>query len=212
MKVASQLVRNSNKKAHIKQKQQYDKRVRFQPFQVDQLVYLTNPKSVRNKLATKWIGPFRLVQVFNDGLNYQIIDPLSPSAVPKVVHYNRLKPRYQSDGRYDIVQCYPFQDQFPNQGIRLDHRPIPSQVSRAQFRRLRNNRFGRNGGVPQVVSPRIGERCFSTPSSPGSPKTPSPSFSRQLPQAVRGMPRDGAVSRFGRTIKPTKRLTYQLSL
>lgn len=240
MKAASQMVRNTNKIAHEKQKQQYDKRVRFQAYQIDQLVYLTNPKGVRNKLETKWIGPFRVMQVFNDGLNYQIVDPMSSSAKPKIVHYNRLKPHYQSDGRYDNVHYpKPYSSQLTNQddflrqtsfypqndGVVEDfaHRPIPSQVSRAHFRRLRDGRGDSRQNIPRAVPPR--ERQPSVSSSPQSPKTPSPSASRQAAlqhatlqatarlvgnegRITRGMPRDGQVSRFGRTVKVPKRLTY----
>ena len=151
LKAASQLVRNTNKEAHEKQKRQYDKRVRFKPYQINQLVYLTNPRSVRNKLANRWIGPYRVNQVFNDGLNYQIVDPMALSAKPKVVHYNRLKPHFSSDGRYGTNEpttnhCMSpprphitLQETYAqDSSTKFPQRPIPSQVSRAHFRRLRD--------------------------------------------------------------------------
>ena len=249
LKAASQLVRNTNKEAHEKQKQHYDKRVRFKPYQINQLVYLTNPRSVRNKLANRWIGPYRVNQVYNDGLNYQIIDPMALSAKPKVVHYNRLKPHFSSDGRYGTNEpttnrymSQPRPNITPQETHKQDigantfpQRPIPSQVSRAHFRRIRDgiNKAPSNvrpqnppnirpqNASPMHVSP---NRRISSP-TPESPRTPPPSAGRQaaLQQAAlqsaarsvgnegrvfRGMPQNGQVSRFGRVIRAPKRLTY----
>ena len=91
---ASSFVRSANQKAKRSQKKQYDKKVRFREYKIGQLVYLTNPKAVRSKLTPRWCGPFRIIQKFNDGLNYQIVDANGISDIPRVVHFNRLKPKY----------------------------------------------------------------------------------------------------------------------
>lgn len=57
---------------------------------------------MRNKLASKRIGPYRVIQCLNDVLNYQIVDVNSLSAKPKIVHYNRLKPKYEDKGQRKV--------------------------------------------------------------------------------------------------------------
>ena len=92
---AANVVAARNKQAKNMQKRYYDRKVRFKEYDIGQLVYMTNPRAARSKLTSRWIGPYKVIQKFNDGLNYKVVDINRISDIPKVVHFNRLKPKYQ---------------------------------------------------------------------------------------------------------------------
>lgn len=80
-----------------KQKQNYDKSRFKLKFEIDDLVMIYNPrnfKSLSRKLLCKWMGPFKVIEVFNDYLNYKIKD-LQTGKV-QTVHISRLKRYYPS--------------------------------------------------------------------------------------------------------------------
>lgn len=207
---AAQLVQSNNKKAKQQQKRQYDKRVRFRPYKIGEMVYINNPKSVRSKLTPRWIGPFQVIQEFNDGLNYQIIDPMVRAAKPKVIHYNRMKPKcdmyhYPSGSNNSSSES----SKSPEETLRKE--VIQDQVTQSHLRRLR--RRSRSSGQNQQNQPNLGRNSILD-----SPM----SLDRRLAlQAARQLVLNNAAaaaapnvqqnvrrSRYGREVKPPVRLGY----
>ena len=158
---AAKLVKHVNKKAKIQQKRQYDKRVRFKQYEIGQLVYLTNPRAVRSKLAPRWLGPFRVIQKFNDGLNYQIIDANARAAKAKIVHYNRLKPRCQFDQEELFGKSEPNSFQIQMEGDEPEDKQLENIPSRSGFLRS------------QQMKEMSKQKIKSQISKPGTSESPS---------------------------------------
>ena len=75
-----------------RQKEQYDKTVRGDAYQVGDLVWLHNPvvpRSQSKKFHRSWIGPYRIIECVST-TNYRIQSLLTRKKV--IVHFNRLKP------------------------------------------------------------------------------------------------------------------------
>ena len=80
------------------QKRNYDKRLRYFPYNEGDRVWLYNPQvkaGLSSKLSKRWTGPFVILKKINDVV-YRIQS--NKRSKPKVVHYDRLK-RY--DGTID---------------------------------------------------------------------------------------------------------------
>jgi len=78
-----------------KQKNHYDQGRQSVKYKVGQYVMLYTPrnfKSLSKKLLCKWIGPYEILEVFNDYLNYKIRDPRSGKV--QKAHVSRLKHYY----------------------------------------------------------------------------------------------------------------------
>ncbi len=137
---AAKMVQRNTAEAKMNQKRNYDRHKRFIPYEIGSKVFITNPESARSKLTPRWKGPYQVLQSFNDDLNYQIVHLSEPSSKPKIVHYNRLKPMYETTGANSTK---------PETFVSLHTYKGPSQVSQPQFRRLR--KFSR---------PQINQRNF----------------------------------------------------
>ena len=75
-----------------RQKEQYDKTVRGDSYQVGDLVWLHNPvvpRSQSKKLHRSWIGPYRIIECVST-TNYRIQS--LPTRKKVIVHFNCLKP------------------------------------------------------------------------------------------------------------------------
>lgn len=78
-----------------KQKQRYDENRVKVKFEVSDWVMVYNPrnfKSLSRKLLCRWMGPFEVIEVFNDHLNYRIRDVQTGKV--QTVHITRLKKYY----------------------------------------------------------------------------------------------------------------------
>ena len=82
-----ELVRRNMHQAQLRQKRQFDRGVRGKPFQVDELVWVfcrVIPKGGSAKLLRGWRGPYKVVEVLQEGRLYVL------SSGHKV-HFERLK-------------------------------------------------------------------------------------------------------------------------
>uniref|UniRef100_A0A3B5LP93 Integrase catalytic domain-containing protein n=1 Tax=Xiphophorus couchianus TaxID=32473 RepID=A0A3B5LP93_9TELE len=88
--------------AALQQKHYYDRQVRHEAYDPEDLVWVDIPAFSRHKLAPRWTGPFKVLKWLDFeadmGVDYVVLDQLDPRAKPKVVHYNHLKP-YRSPVR-----------------------------------------------------------------------------------------------------------------
>ena len=82
-------------KARDAQKRQYDKSVRFKPYDIGDKVLMTDPPASRDKLAAKWKGPYLITGRDDQGITYHLKDESKPTSPAKVIHYNRLKPYFE---------------------------------------------------------------------------------------------------------------------
>ena len=76
------MVQRNIAEAKRNQKKHYDRNEKFVPHEVGSKVFITNPESARSKLTPRWKGPYKVIQSFNDNLNYQIVDLNVPSSKP----------------------------------------------------------------------------------------------------------------------------------
>ncbi|KAJ8035952.1 hypothetical protein HOLleu_19788 [Holothuria leucospilota] len=83
-----------------KQKYYYDVNKRFSTYFPGDLVMLNNAAEKRLKVAPKWLGPYRVIATKShsgkEKLVYEIEDLKNPGKTT-IVHYNRLKPFYDSE-------------------------------------------------------------------------------------------------------------------
>ena len=96
--------RDNNLAASKRQKTYYDTRVRHNPYEVGDLVWLNDPTESRRKLAPHWKGPY-LVQRRMDrddevGVTYRISSPFGDEPPLQTVHYDRLR-------RYNLPVAFP---------------------------------------------------------------------------------------------------------
>ena len=80
--------------AQKSQKKQYEKRLVFKPYNVNERVWLFNPVNkpgLSPKLAMKWYGPFTIVEKLSD-ITYKLIH--DNQKTQRTVHFNRLKKCY----------------------------------------------------------------------------------------------------------------------
>ena len=88
-----QLVRDHAEKKQKHQKDMFDRKVKGQPYHVNDLVFLHNtvvPKGHSRKFCRPWLGPFKVIKIMSPNV-YRIVDCSNPRK-RKVVHFNRLKP------------------------------------------------------------------------------------------------------------------------
>ena len=84
---AHQVARTNLATAQRRQKRYFDKKVKANPFQPGEWVYLhvdACPRGGMHKVAKKWIGPFQVVEVLGDGINYILSNNMK-------THYERMK-------------------------------------------------------------------------------------------------------------------------
>ena len=95
LQIIHEIARTNMSVASDRQKKNYDHRKNFHVYVEGESVFLFNPvrkKGVSPKLQSFWDGPFLVVQKLSD-LVYKI--QKSPTAKPRVVHHDRLKPCYE---------------------------------------------------------------------------------------------------------------------
>ena len=86
------LVRRNTHQAQLRQKQQYDKKIKANPHNVGDAVWVfchVVPKGGTSKLLRGWRGPYKITDVLQDGRVY-VLD------TGQKVHYERLKPHKPS--------------------------------------------------------------------------------------------------------------------
>lgn len=87
--------KENNTVASEKQKTLYDAKMRHEPYQVDDLVWLNDPTESRRKLAPHWKGPYvvqrRMDRDDEVGVTYQIGSPFGEEPPLQTVHYGRLR-------------------------------------------------------------------------------------------------------------------------
>ena len=81
-----------SKKAALRQKRNYDKRVSLNEMQEDDWVWYFYPPKAKQKLGQGWTGPYLITHKISDVL-YQI--QASSSSRPKIVHVDNLPPMRQ---------------------------------------------------------------------------------------------------------------------
>ena len=140
------------------QKRQYDIGSRFMPYDIDDMVWITDPTASRDKLAAQWKGPYRVTKRDEHGIIYHLVDPSAPSSSPKVLHYNRLKPYL------DPPQSNPSRDA-------TSHLPPPAGPQ-----------------TPPVIPPPLSTNIWLSPShqppTPIVPATPSSNEHAPVPPAT----------------------------
>lgn len=109
--------KKNNIVASRRQKTFYDARLRHEPYEAGDLVWLKDPTESRRKLAPHWKGPY-LVQRRMDrndevGVTYQIGSPFGEDPPLQTVHYDRLR-------RYNLPVAFPLEG--PSR-ILLTHSP-----------------------------------------------------------------------------------------
>lgn len=81
-----------------KHKEQYDKGTVFKPYEVGDLVFMTDPAKLHCKLSLCWKSPSKILHLFytdgQPGVTCRVLVLKSPQTTPKVIHHNRLKPLY----------------------------------------------------------------------------------------------------------------------
>ena len=105
--------------AQIVQKNYADEHRRDVQFAVGDLVYVST-KNLRNdqptsKLSSKFIGPFKIVEARDNGLNYRVSLPEAYASIHDVFHVSKLKKHVHDES------------QFENR-IVVDHQPPPDIV------------------------------------------------------------------------------------
>ena len=96
LKEVYELVAKLNRKSHQRNKRLYDRRAKVRKFEVEDLVYLYNPKmkvGLTRKFFFPWIGPFKITKKISD-LKYEIV---IQNDKRQVVYINRLKKCYNQD-------------------------------------------------------------------------------------------------------------------
>lgn len=83
--------------AATQQKHYYDRRMKHNAYEPGEFVWVDLPALARQKLSPRWIGPFKVLRQLHSGtsdigVDYELLDQQDPTAKPKVIHYNRLKP------------------------------------------------------------------------------------------------------------------------
>ena len=82
----------------------YDSRLRHDPYEVGDLVWLNDPTESRRKLAPHWKGPYLIQQRLDRdnevGVTYRISSPFGEEAPLQTVHYDRLR-------RYSLPVTFP---------------------------------------------------------------------------------------------------------
>lgn len=89
---AHNLTRQRLGSAHLRQKEQYDRRCHGAPFEEGERVWLHVPATKRGKCRKfhrPWVGPFQVIKRLSD-VTYRVRNPDNPRR-RLVVHFNRLK-------------------------------------------------------------------------------------------------------------------------
>ena len=96
MQIAFEIVQEQSDIKKQIQAHYYNKSVRFQPYEVNDLVLRKDERRL-TKLSPHWLGPYRIIQrIGNEGNLYRIMDANKTTSRPITIHYNKLKPYYQS--------------------------------------------------------------------------------------------------------------------
>lgn len=90
LRKAFQHTQQKSQQAQNRQKSDYDTSTRMIKYVPGDLVWLHDPVNARNKLEPNWKGPFVVISVSSDNLDYTIADVHNENAT-KLVHHNRLK-------------------------------------------------------------------------------------------------------------------------
>ena len=102
--VAFGQTRDNNMLASRRQKTHYDSKLRHDPYEVGDLVWLNDPTESRRKLAPHWKGPYLIQQRLDRdnevGVTYRISSPFGEEAPLQTVHYDRLR-------RYNLPVAFP---------------------------------------------------------------------------------------------------------
>jgi hypothetical protein len=96
LRLAFEVVAESNKKSHQVNKQYYDRKAKQRDFEVNDLVYMYSPtkkSGLTKKLFKPWGGPYLITKKLS-ALNYEITDQ---NGKMQIVHVNRLKRAYNSE-------------------------------------------------------------------------------------------------------------------
>lgn len=75
-----------------KQERYYNRQVKVNPYQSGDVVWMNDATTQRKKLDPNWTGPYKVVSSNEKGILYKLMDLKHPQAVPRVIHYDRLKP------------------------------------------------------------------------------------------------------------------------
>jgi hypothetical protein len=131
LKKAYELVAKLNRKSHQGNKNLYDRRAKARTFEVDELVYLYNPKmkvGLTRKFFFRWTGPLKITRKISE-LNYEIV---SQNDKRQIVHINRLK-KYYNQG---LWKQKPSQTTVKQPPKRLTKHSHQEEEKEFQFRKL----------------------------------------------------------------------------
>lgn len=84
-------------KAQDQQRLNYDRHLKYTPYNRGDLVLVDDPAHRHNKLYPRWVGPYEVLQPVcpfgsSTPVNFEVRDVSRPHAKAKIIHYNRMKP------------------------------------------------------------------------------------------------------------------------
>ncbi len=105
-------------KAQDQQRLNYDRHLKYTPYNSGDLVLVDDPAHRHNKLYPRWVGPYEVLQPIcpfgsSTPVNFEVRDVSKPHAKAKVIHYNRMKP-YIADPKNTHTPTSPSSPVQPN--------------------------------------------------------------------------------------------------
>ncbi len=105
-------------KAQDQQRLNYDRHLKYTPYNSGDLVLVDDPAHRHNKLYPRWVGPYEVLQPIcpfgsSTPVNFEVRDVSKPHAKAKVIHYNRMKP-YIADPKKAHTPTSPSSPVQPN--------------------------------------------------------------------------------------------------
>ncbi len=84
-------------KAQDQERLNYDRHLKYTPYNSGDLVLVDDPANLHNKLYPRWVGPYEVLQPicpFGSPtlVNFEVRDVSRPHAKAKIINYNRMKP------------------------------------------------------------------------------------------------------------------------
>ncbi|KAI2660330.1 Serine/threonine-protein kinase 10 [Labeo rohita] len=84
-------------KAQDQQRLNYDRHLKYTPYNSGDMVLVDDPAHSQNKLYPHWVGPYEVLRPIcpfgnSTPVNFEVRDASRPHAKAKIIHYSRMKP------------------------------------------------------------------------------------------------------------------------
>uniref|UniRef100_A0A3B3RKD3 Gypsy retrotransposon integrase-like protein 1 n=1 Tax=Paramormyrops kingsleyae TaxID=1676925 RepID=A0A3B3RKD3_9TELE len=84
-------------KAQDQQRLNYDRHLKYTPYNSGDMVLVDDPVHRQNKLYPRWVGPYKVLRPIcpfgsSTPVDFEVRDASRPHAKAKIIHYNRMKP------------------------------------------------------------------------------------------------------------------------